>query len=135
MTNDKGYTISISRRFEGWWRYNAALMCGCFDAEERRVDFAAVESHVADVGTGSRIRPAGIAADRSVTLAAPPCDHLILYIYLIPHTLPENNDIDASRPFEVDLRITFAGKKLRAERLRINQWSGASIEMRVEAPR
>ena len=135
MTDNKGYTIAVSSRFEGWWRYNAALMCGCFDAEERRIDFASSESHVADVGTSSRIRPAGIPADRAVTLVARPCDHLILYVYIVPHTLPENNYIDASRPFDVDLQISFAGKKLRTERLRINQWSGASIEMRVEAPR
>lgn len=131
---DKGFNIEVSSSFDGWWRYNVALMCGCFDAGGNRTDFVTASSHVADVGSGLRERPDGIAPDRSVALAAKPCDHLMLYIYLIPHTLPSGNDIADSDPFEVTLRIRCAGRKLRTEKLRINQWSGASVEMRIEAP-
>ena len=57
----------------------------------------------------------------------------MLYLYLIPHTLPAGNDIDTTRPFEIELRISYAGRLLRTERRAINQWSGASIELRVES--
>lgn len=134
MSDREGFTIEISSRYEGWWRYNAALMCGCFDAAGQRTDFASAASTVADVGANLRERPADLPADRRVTLSAPACDHLMLYVYVIPHTLPTDNDIDATRPFDLDLKITFAGRRLRTERYTINQWSGISLELRVDHP-
>ena len=62
-----------------------------------------------------------------------PCDHLLLYIYIVPHTLPAGNDIGDTTPFEVEIRIAYGGRRLRAEKRLINQWSGASIEMRVDS--
>ena len=49
--DEKGFTIEVTSRYEGWWRYNAALMCGCFDAAGRRIGFASSASTVADVGS------------------------------------------------------------------------------------
>ena len=112
----KGFTIEVTSRYDGWWRYNAALMCGCFDAAEQRIGFASAESTVA-----------------AVVLESTPCVPPAPYLYLIPHTLPAGNDIDTTRPFEIELRISYAGRLLRTERRAINQWSGASIELRVES--
>lgn len=128
----KGFTIEISSRYEGWWRYNVALMCGCFDAGDNRIGFATAQSHLSDVGSDLPPEPAAMKADRSIRLATEPCDHLLLYVYIIPHTLPSANDIGGTEPFEIELRITCDGKLLRKEKRPINQWSGASIEMRVD---
>ena len=57
----------------------------------------------------------------------------MLYVYIIPHTLPAGNDIDSTRPFEAEIRISRGGRLLRTEKRAINQWSGASIELKVEA--
>ncbi len=130
----KGFTIEIASRFEGWWRYNAVLMGGCFDAAGTRIDFASAESHVADVGAGPAERPANVAPDRRLTLETQPCDHLLLYIYVIPHTLPQSNDIETTKPFALDLKIAYNGHRFRSERLSINQWSGISLELRVDRP-
>ena len=130
MTNV--FSIAISSRFEGWWRYNAALMCGCFDAADQRIGFVSAESHVADVGSGLTARPSEIAPDRRLVLETPPCDHAILYIDVVPHALPESNDIDATKPFALDLQIACDGEPLRNEQLPINQWSGISLELRLE---
>ena len=51
----------------------------------------------------------------------------------VPHTLPAGNDIGDTAPFEVEIRIAYGGRRLRAEKRLINQWSGASIEMRVDS--
>ena len=40
MATKEGFTIEISSRYEGWWRYNVALMCGCFDTAGNRTGFA-----------------------------------------------------------------------------------------------
>ena len=78
-------------------------------------------------------KPAGIPGDGRASLETGPCDHLLLYIYIVPHTLPAGNDIGDTAPFEVEIRIAYGGRRLRAEKRLINQWSGASIEMRVDS--
>ena len=134
MSAPEGFRIEIASRFEGWWRYNAVLMCGCFDAADVRTGFVSAESHVADVGSGPAERPKNVAPDRRLTLDTPPCDHLVLYLYIIPHTLPQSNDIEATKPFTLELQIAYDGKPVRSERLPINQWSGTSLELRIDRP-
>ena len=95
--------------------------------------FASAASEVAGVGSNLPERPAEIPAFRTARLTTGPCDHLVLYIYIVPHTLPAGNDIDATRPFEIDLKIACDGHRIRSEKRRINQWSGASIELRVDS--
>lgn len=133
MATEKGFRIEVSSPYEEWWRYNVELMCGCFDSADNRTGFVSSEERVADMGSHLTERPADVATDRRAVLEAPACDHLLLYIYIIPHTLPAGNDIDATRPFPLDIRIDFDGKRLLRERRSINQWSGASIELRVPA--
>lgn len=88
MATKEGFTIEISSRYEGWWRYNVALMCGCFDTAGNRTGFASTEAHVADVGSNLREKPAGNPGGGRASLETGPCDHLLLYIYIVPHTLP-----------------------------------------------
>ena len=133
MATKEGFTIEISSRYEGWWRYNVALMCGCFDTAGNRTGFASTEAHVADVGSNLREKPAGNPGGGRASLETGPCDHLLLYIYIVPHTLPAGNDIGDTTPFEVEIRIAYGGRRLRAKKRLINQWSGASIEMRVDS--
>ena len=130
---EQGFKIELKSRYDEWWRYNADLMCGCFDADDNRIGFASAASDVADVGANLSVRPADIPAARSVVLTTPPCHHLVLYVYIIPHTLPAGNDIDSTRPFEAEIRISRGGRLLCTEKRAINQWSGASIELKVEA--
>ena len=52
-----GFTIEVTSRYEGWWRYNVALMCGCFDAADNRTGFASASSEIVPVGPTSRSRP------------------------------------------------------------------------------
>lgn len=98
-----------------------------------RTGFASTEAHVADVGSNLREKPAGNPGGGRASLETGPCDHLLLYIYIVPHTLPAGNDIGDTAPFEVEIRIAYGGRRLRAEKRLINQWSGASIEMRVDS--
>lgn len=132
MTQQKGFNIEVSSHYEGWWRYNVALMCGCFDAADQRIGFASTESHIADVGANLKARPKEVDNARCVVIETMPCDHLILYLYIVPHTLPADKQIDSTRPFEVELRISYDAHQLRTKKLTINQWSGTSTEMRID---
>ena len=100
---------------------------------QRHQEHGIVAPTGADVGSNLTERPADIAADRTAALQTMPCDHLVLYLYIIPHTLPADNEIDATRPFGIEVRISYAGRRLRTEKREINQWSGASVEMRVDS--
>mgnify|MGYP000105046586 CR=1 FL=1 len=107
-------------------------MCGCFDAADNRTGFASASSEIAPVGAD--LKDAGHAGRTAAHRTDDrPCDHLMLYVYIIPHTLPADNDIDATRAFDIELRISCDGRRIRSEKRRINQWSGASIELRVAA--
>ena len=131
MATKKGFSIEVSSRYDGWWRYNAALMCGMFDADGNRTGFASASSHVADVGSGLAEPPAGVDPARRAVLETPECDHLVLYIYIIPHKLPDDNDIEATKPFEIEIAVHRDGRELFVRKHAINQWSGASFEIRI----
>lgn len=128
---NKGFAIEVTSRYEGWWRYNVALMCGCFDAADKRTGFAAASSHVADTGADLGEPPAGLDPRRTARLETEPCDHLLLYLYIVPHTLPRSNDIDDTQPFDIDIAVSFGGRKIGKYRRSVNQWSGTSLEMRI----
>ncbi len=54
-----------------------------------------------------------------------------MYVYIVPHTLPETRDIGDVAPFDVRLRIGYASVSVGDMRYRINQWSGASLEIKL----
>lgn len=131
MDENKRYTVEVSSPFEGWWRYNVALMAGCFDGAGNRTGFARSESFIAHAGANLREIPKGINPDHRATLLTEACDHLLLYIYIIPHTLPSDNEIGETQPFDIEVKITCGERLVSRQRIAVNQWSGASIEQRI----
>lgn len=127
----KGMKIELRCRYAEWWRYNAVLMCGCMDASGRRTGFVSTTSEVADVGANLPEAPAGLGERSRIVLEVPACVQALLYIYIIPHTLPEGDDIDGTRPFEIEVRVTQGLRTLLSETRQVNQWSGASIELKI----
>ena len=115
MKSVEKFTVEIRSGFDQWWRYNAALMCGAFDASGNRIGFASAESRVAEMGSN---------------LEAPP----VLYIYVIPHTLPRDNEIGGHPPFPLQVRIRYGDRTVLDKEYSINQWGGASIELKVSRP-
>lgn len=131
MSNLQKYTIEVSSRFEGWWRYNVEMMAGCFDKEDRRTGFSTASSDIAEVGANLREAPAGTELYRRAKMTPEACDHLLLYIYIIPHTLPEEEKIEETEPFEISVKVSCGTRVIAREQLPINQWAGASLEMRI----
>lgn len=139
MTEERGFRIEVTSRCERWRNYDVAMVCGCFDAEGRRTAFVSARTAHPDAPAGASdadalpVADAG-AAGGTARLSAPDCHHAMLYLYVIPRQLPESNDIETTRPFDVTLRVAFAGRTLRTERLKANQWSGLSLELRLDRP-
>ena len=57
-----------------------------------------------------------------------------LYIYVIPHTLPRDNEIGGHPPFPLQVRIRYGDRTVLDKEYSINQWGGASIELKVSRP-
>ena len=135
MIKDKIFKITISTDYDQWWRYNIALLCGCFDKDGKRVGFVTKESHIATVGDNLESRPEGVECPSEISLTSPQCDNIILYIYIVPHTLPRDRDVSEAQPFEVSAIIDYGDQVLKSEIFNINQWSGASIELKLQGVR
>ena len=132
MTMRSDYTIELTCDYEERWRYNTVLMCGCFDEQEERTDFVATTSQIAPVGSQLDACPAGVDPQRTLSLVAPDCHYLMLYLYLIPHTSPSSQRIEQTPPFAVHLRICRAGTTLHDERYPVSQWGGGAFEIKVK---
>lgn len=129
--SEVGFHIEVNCQDPHWWHYNVAFTCGCFDAEENRTGFASAESHIANVGTRFDVPPKEAAMKhRKIELDTPACHHIRLYLYIIPHTLPEDNSIEAGAPFDIEVKFSYNGKHLRSRHYSINRWSGASLEIK-----
>ena len=63
MKSVEKFTVEIRSGFDQWWRYNAALMCGAFDASGNRIGFASAESRVAEMGSNLEAPPESFRSD------------------------------------------------------------------------
>ena len=54
-----------------------------------------------------------------------------MYVYIVPHTLPETRESGDVAPFDVRLRVGYGGVPFGDMHYRINQWSGASLEIKL----
>ena len=134
-TND-GFSVEITSSYAGLWRYNLAVTCGCFDdtgngVDNPRRDFVAAEDFVAQTGANLQQPPEGYSADRTIRFSTIACDYLLMYVYVIPHTLPVERNIADCKPFGLHICVR-RGSTVVYERLHsVNCWSGTSIELRV----
>lgn len=134
MGKDATYRVEIESGFAEFWRYNIAVTCGLFDADDVQCGFVSAEDSVAPVGSNLPSAPKGTPPHRRTEFEAGDCHHLRMYVYLIPHSLPEADRIADRKPFPLSIRITYGGSVVLRENRSINQWSGASIEIVAARP-
>lgn len=136
ITIDEGFTVEIGCDYADFWKYNVAVTCGCFEGggdpdRDTRTDFVAAEDTVAPAGSNLAARPDNCPEHRGVSFTTVPCDYLLMYVYIIPHTLPAVRNIDDCRPFGLDIRVRRGNATIYDRRHSINCWAGASIELRI----
>lgn len=131
MEINEGFRVEITSGSDRFWRYNTAVTCGCFDASDRGIDFIGTEDIIAPVGSNLKERPADYPAARKIEFETAPCDHILMYLYVIPHTLPAESAIADCKPFDMRIKV-MRGRAIVLDRIfPINSWSGASIELRL----
>lgn len=133
MAVEEGFGIEVSSHYAEWWRFNVAIACGCFDEAGKRIDFVSAEDRIVPVGSEQSVPPEGWqgAGRRRISVHTAACDHIVMYIYLIPHTLPVTNEVDAAQPFDIRVKITYGGRSVGDMPYRINAWSGSSLEIKL----
>jgi hypothetical protein len=65
-----------------------------------------------------------------LSLKTPACESIECLVYLIPHTLPAVREIEDASPFQIKIVVKRGTKTLHEELHQVNQWSGASIELK-----
>ena len=127
------FTISIESNFQDLWRYNIIVMANVM-REGEQCEILKHCSEIAPVGAELQIPPEGYNHDRSVELTSGEADALTLYIYIIPHTLPKEQVVRFTPPFELDVKVKHGSRIAFKHRYMINQWSGENISIAVSAP-
>lgn len=128
---DKKFTISLQSRYAELWRYNIVVMCGCFDKVGERTDFLSKENFVAAVGSNLTAAPNGIESHNSLAFITSPCNSVVAYIYLIPHSLPPTREVEEYAPFDLRVKVSADDSVIYDTDHKINQWSGCSIELKL----
>ena len=125
------FKISVRSNFAELWRYNIVVTCGAFDAAGEQIEVTTSESSVASIIDG-----AGGAADvadvsRDVKLTTSPCESIKAYVYLMPHKLPSAKSPDDTPSFGVRVKVKADDEQIYNVVHSVNQWSGATIELKL----
>ena len=125
------FKISVRSNFAELWRYNIVVTCGAFDAAGEQIEVTTSESSVASIEDA-----AGGAADvaevsRDVKLTTSPCESIKAYVYLMPHKLPSAKSPDDTPTFGVRVKVKADDEQIYNVVHSVNQWSGATIELKL----
>ncbi|MBR5493375.1 MAG: hypothetical protein IKV77_09665 [Alistipes sp.] len=122
------FKISVRSNFAELWRYNIVVTCGAFDAAGEQIEVTTSESSVASIEDA-----AGGAADvsRDVKLTTVPCESIKAYVYLMPHKLPSAKSPEDTPAFGVRVKVKADDEQIYNVVHSVNQWSGATIELKL----
>lgn len=125
----KQFNINLSCDYPQWWRYNVYISMVCCDENSVAIDYLNLVDKVYDLCSGAeeRSKPIGYDDLRTISVTSVPCDHIILYIYVIANTLPKSVIVRDSPEFEVELTISCDGRQIRNQRCKVNQIGGLTI--------
>ena len=127
MEEMKRYAIEIRCSHREWWRYNVQLMCEELDSQGERVHFGTASSVIAEVGANLKVPPAEVKIPSKISYTTEPCHMARLYLYILPHSLPTEREVEAVSPFKLTIKISCNGTVLRTEQPIVNPGGGLSL--------
>ena len=124
------FQISVRSNFAELWRYNIVVTCGTFDAAGEQIEVTTKESSVASIVEGGGV--ADVAdVSRDVKLTTGPCESIKAYVYLMPHKLPSAKSPEDTPAFGVRVKVKADDEQIYNVVHSVNQWSGATIELKL----
>lgn len=127
----ESFQITVCSNYAELWRYNIAVVAACFDRDHNQMEVVAERSHLADVGANLRVAEEGWMARRKLSLKTPECVAIEVLVYLIPHTLPSEREIEDAAPFPIKIVVKRGAEVVHDALHHVNQWSGASVELKL----
>jgi hypothetical protein len=124
------YKIAFNCAFKEFWRYNLYITGKLFSGDAC-VGFINHSDFVAEVGAELKMIPVGYKRKRTTIIEAGEGDSLLLYIYVVAHTLPTTNRIYEALPFKCQVTISDGDDVLFERQYEIDQWSGNNIEIKL----
>lgn len=123
------YRIALRCASPDWWRYNLFLTLVGYDARGEREDYVARAEHLFDVwgDPEGRTPPADWQPEQEIALECRATGHAAVWVYAIPHTLPDQGSVAASPDLEVELIASRDGRELFRKSYSVNPWGGLSI--------
>ncbi len=123
------FSVSVTSDFQEWWRYNIFLIVETFDDSGQRLEYLKTCDTVYEIGNGNEIRtpPSDYNPARPISITTPPCDHIAIYLYVVPNTFPASTVIRNSPDFMVTLHVTHNGKLIQETDYPVNQWGGVTL--------
>ena len=127
------FNLLVECNFAEFWRYNLIITGATFVADER-TNFIKYVDEVAPVGSNLLEPPLAYSRKPKLELEIEGCDSIILYIYVLPHTMPLTRDTHEANPFELHTTLSRGGEVVYNRRHSIAQWVGDNIEIRYPLP-
>ena len=124
------FNIKVECNFEYLWRYNITLACEMCNASGERVDYGYVERRIGDIGCNMLHQPADWK-NESLELATVECDQIRVLLYVNPHTMPRERDVEALPPFPMRVCITADRKSLYDKSHEVDQRGGTSVSVEL----
>lgn len=134
MAETKRYRIEIELATLEHWRYNVLSTCALLDEQGNQVGFAGVDDSVAPIGSNLTAAPEGSPDFRYVIFEAEDCHHLHLFVYVVPNTLPAQQQVISVQPFPLIIKVVYNDRVLLSKKLRTSQWAGLSRDFVVTRP-
>ncbi len=127
------YDIEVESSFEQFWRYNTIIMCGGFSSapSEEQLYVVSQKDIISEIGEPTEQKASDFKSPHLTTLSAPKADHIRTIIYIVPHTLPLGREVESCPPFDVDIKISKNKEVIYQVTHKVNQWGGASIEIKL----
>ena len=124
------FQISVRSNFAELWRYKIVVTCGTFDAAGEQIEVTTKESSVTSIVEGGGV--ADVAdVSRDVKLTTGPCESIKAYVYLMPHKLPSAKSPEDTPAFGVRVKVKADDEQIYNVVHSVNQWSGATIELKL----
>lgn len=123
------YKISIKCDFEEFWRYNY-IVTGEVLIGEQRTDFIKYSNIAKAIDSDGHFDPDKVDKCRDVVLETAAGEHLILYIYVVPHAMPTIRDVKDAKFFTMHIAVEQDGKMLHSRHHDINPYSGINLELK-----
>lgn len=129
MKKTATYQIELHCNHPDWWRFNVVMTARGLDPAGTAVGFFSISDQIAPIDGEIHSKPTNYPTERTTRLTCTPCHRLELYLYVLPHRLPEENTLEHTPSFEAELRILEGHTCQHTQKIEVNPWGGTTLHL------